>query len=202
MIQEQKGQTPQSGKPCLVSVRFFAPNFSWLRGVSSGDGVCCPEIWGCAHTRDCHTLYDMKREDCPQCHVPPAECRLHVKHPNPMRLRLDVRRDIERAVGDGESRDVTSFITEAAQVRLGYLRCDRGRCLEHEPPVPVEFGDLTGRPLSEWIAEAVREVDRQHPRHEPVFVGARPVPLPQAMFRPPMPEAVPDHSHKQGRRAS
>jgi hypothetical protein len=126
-------------------------------------------------------------KECPQCHVPPAECRPYVKHPLPMRARLDMRRDAEQAVEDGQSRDVTSFITEAAQVRLGYLRCDRGRCLEHGAPVPVEFGNLTGRPLSEWIADAVREVDRQHPHHEPVTIGARPAPV---VFMPPTPDPL------------
>ena len=113
-------------------------------------------------------------KDCIQCHVPKAECRPYVKHPNPMRVRLDIRRDAEHAVEDGQSRDVTSFITEAMEVRLGYLRCDRGRCLEHGEPVPVEFGDLTGRPMSDWIADAVRTVDRQHPDHVPVMIGAAP----------------------------
>ena len=72
------------------------------------------------------------------------------------------------AAKDGS--DVTTFLTEAAEARLGYARCYR--CALDAGPVPVEFGDLSGRPLDEWIADAVRAAAGQHPHHQPVRVGA------------------------------
>jgi hypothetical protein len=91
--------------------------------------------------------------------------------PLSMRVRRDLR-DGARGAAAGAGTDVSTWIRQAMQARLGYLRCET--CREDAPPVPLEFGDLTGKPLDEWIAETVEQVRRQHPRHEPVRVGAVP----------------------------
>src|SRR6185437_4788968 len=51
------------------------------------------------------------------------------------------------------SRDASTFIRDMADAGLGFARCYR--CFEM---VPVEFGDLTGKPLAEWVAEAGKAV--------------------------------------------
>ena len=82
------------------------------------------------------------------------------------------RDDDWRAAGDTDS-DVTTLVTLLLQVMaIDGIRCYR--CALDAPPVPLESGDLQGRPLREWLAEAAEEVIRQHPRHEPVWIGARP----------------------------
>jgi hypothetical protein len=88
-----------------------------------------------------------------------------------MRVRRDLRDDAGDAA-EGNRTDVSTWIRQAMQARLNYLRCDT--CREDAPPVPLEFGDLTGKPMDEWIREAVKQVKRQHPRHEPVLIGAEP----------------------------
>ena len=104
--------------------------------------------------------------------------------PLSMRVRRDLADDAREAAA---GTDVSTWIRQAMQARLGYLRCDR--CRETDPPVRLEFGDLSGRPMDEWIADAAAEVKRQHPRHEPVTVGAEaPGPLAHpgvVPFRPP-----------------
>ena len=65
----------------------------------------------------------------------------------------------------------TEFYEQAANAALGYVRCQRGACRTDAPPVPVMFGDLTGKTLGEWITEAVKRAESQHPRHEPVWIG-------------------------------
>jgi hypothetical protein len=111
-----------------------------------------------------------KKHECPPCICPPES-----GHLISLRARADLRDDAgDAAAADGI--DASTWIREAMQARLNYLRC--GKCRETDPPVPLEFGDLTGRPMDEWIAEAVERVRRQHPRHEPVTVGAEaPAPL-------------------------
>jgi hypothetical protein len=91
-------------------------------------------------------------------------------------LSMRVRRDLRDDAAGAARTDVSTWIRQAMQARLGYLRCDT--CREDAPPVPLEFGDLTGKPMDEWIREAVAKVKRQHPRHEPLTVGAEaPAPL-------------------------
>ena len=69
-------------------------------------------------------------------------------------------------IGD-RSRDRSPFIRDMADAGLGYVRC--WTCAEM---VPAEFGDLTGKPLAEWIAEAARAVKLQHRAgHRPVTIG-------------------------------
>lgn len=58
-------------------------------------------------------------------------------------------------------------IRDMTEAGLGFARCYR--CAE---PVPVEFGDLTGKPLAEWVAEAGKAVTAQHRAgHHPVTIG-------------------------------
>lgn len=106
-----------------------------------------------------------------------------------MRFREDLWAQAEE-VAKAADTDVTTLLTQLLEAQLGFQRCYR--CKSGAPPVPVEFGDLTGKPLREWLAEAAGEVIRQHPRHEPVRIGAEPgtapsSPLPSgtAMFREP-----------------
>jgi hypothetical protein len=107
-----------------------------------------------------------------------------------MRFREDDWQAGERAAGDAES-DVTTLVTLLLQATaLDGIRCYR--CALDAGPVPLELGDLTGKPLREWLAEAAEEVIRQHPRHEPVRIGAEPGTVPSsplssgtAMFREP-----------------
>jgi hypothetical protein len=68
------------------------------------------------------------------------------------------------------SRDRSPFIRDMTDAGLQGARCYR--CFEL---VPVEFADLTGKPLAEWVAEAQKTVTRQHrDGHHPVTVGAEP----------------------------
>lgn len=90
------------------------------------------------------------------------------------RWREDTWQAIEKAVKDGQALDVTAFITEAVEARLGYVRCRRGSCMTDAPPVPVTFGDLSGKTFSEWLTGTVRDVARQHGAHKPVRIGAQP----------------------------
>jgi hypothetical protein len=58
-------------------------------------------------------------------------------------------------------------IRDMTEAGLGFIRC--WTCFE---PVPVEFGDLTGKPLAEWIAETGKEIKTQHQDgHHPVTIG-------------------------------
>lgn len=67
----------------------------------------------------------------------------------------------------GRSRDRSTFIRDMADAGLQAVRCYR--CFKL---VPVEFGDLTGKPFAEWVAEAQKTVTRQHrDGHHPVTVG-------------------------------
>ena len=94
-----------------------------------------------------------------------------------MRFRDDDWETAEQAAWEGKS-DVTTLTTLAMEAMLGYIRCYR--CKENAPPVPVEFGNLEGRPLREWIAGAEKRIVSQHPRHEPVTIGAEPATAPAA----------------------
>ena len=97
--------------------------------------------------------------------------------PHSIRFRNDLWEDAEQAV-KAERTDMSTWVRQAMEARLGYLRCRR--CREDAPPVPVTFGDLTGKTLGEWIAEAAKQVRSQHPRHEPVVIGAQPATAPAA----------------------
>ena len=114
-----------------------------------------------------------RNEICTQHHGLRSECEPWDKHGHTVRFREDDWRTAETAA-KAEKSDITTFLAEAMEVSNGYLRCHRGRCATDAPPVPVTFGDLTGRPFREWVADAVIRVRRQHPRHEPVTIGAEP----------------------------
>lgn len=63
--------------------------------------------------------------------------------------------------------DHSAFVRDMADAGVDCARCYR--CFEL---VPVEFGDLTGKPLAEWVAEAGKTVTAQHRAgHHPVTIG-------------------------------
>lgn len=69
-------------------------------------------------------------------------------------------------IGDREP-DHSKFIRDMMEAGLGAARCYRCFTL-----VPVEFGDLTGKPLAEWVAAAGKAVTAQHrDGHHPVTIG-------------------------------
>jgi hypothetical protein len=110
-------------------------------------------------------------DECSTHNCLKAECPPESSHVHTFRLRKDLVEGAEKAV-DKERTDVSAWVRQAMETQLGYLRCDR--CREDAPPVPLKFGDLTGRTLGKWIAKAAAEVKRQHPRHEPVLIGREP----------------------------
>lgn len=116
--------------------------------------------------------------ECGQHHCPQGECPPGSSHVHSVRFRDDLWADTEQAAGDART-DVATWVRQAMEARLGYLRCYR--CRETDPPVSLEFGDLTGASLGELIAEAAKAVVAQHPRHEPVTVGAETFPAPAAV---------------------
>ena len=81
-----------------------------------------------------------------------------------------VAEDVTRLAETDGLMNQTLWITQAMEARLDYLRCPR--CRIDKPAVPVEFRDLTGKPFSDWIMEATREIAAQHPWHVPVVIGA------------------------------
>ena len=84
------------------------------------------------------------------------------------------------SLGRAEHFAPSTLIGDTADLLAGYFRCPR--C--HGTPVPVSFGDLSGRPLREWAAEAEKAVRYQKCKaHEPVTIGAAP---PCAAPRPPV----------------
>lgn len=119
--------------------------------------------------------------------------------PYSVRLAMDTVDAAKKAVRAGQAVDVNTWMTQVMEAALGYVRCHRGNCPGRTPPVPVTFGDLRGKTFGEWAAEAVEQVEAQHPRHEPVTIGAEPaVPAP-ALFLPPAPAVVRDQGGKKGR---
>ena len=110
---------------------------------------------------------------CSQHRRPLSECRPDAKHVHPIRFRTDMWADAERAA-KAAGTDRTGLVTQALEVfGLGYIRC--GKCdyrSPDAPPVPVEFGDLTGRPPGYWVDRAAERIAQQHPDHGPVMVGA------------------------------
>jgi hypothetical protein len=63
--------------------------------------------------------------------------------------------------------DVTKMATLSVTAMSDYIRCYRCGAL-----VPAEMGDLTGTTLRAALFAAEKQVAGQHPRHEPVTVGA------------------------------
>ena len=109
-------------------------------------------------------------DECKKHQCPPHMCPPESGHMFSFRIRADLREAAKRAAG-AQKADVSEWARQAMEVLAGdNLRCPR--CRDTDPPVPLEFGDLAGKPLGEWVADAAGKVKRQHPRHEPVRVGA------------------------------
>jgi hypothetical protein len=113
-----------------------------------------------------------RQEMCAQHRQPKSDCEPWDRHGHTMRFREDLWVQADLAAQAGKS-DVTTLLTETLEVMLGHIRCHR--CSVAADPVPVTLGDLSGRPLREWVADAARQVQRQHPRHEPVRAGEAPL---------------------------
>ena len=110
---------------------------------------------------------------CAEHRRPLPDCRPDVKHVHPMRFRTDMWADADR-VALAAGTDRTALVRRLLEVALGYIRCEKCDYRSPDGPgIPVEFGDLTGFPLGEWIARAAEQVARQHPDHEPVIVGGQ-----------------------------
>ena len=93
--------------------------------------------------------------------------RPDVKIVRPVRFRRDRLEDIDAAAAK-PGRDASQFIRFGADLMLGSIRC--GRCDE---AVPLEFGDIRGRDMWDWMEDAEKAVLRQkHGDHRPVLVGA------------------------------
>ena len=107
---------------------------------------------------------ECKKHRCPQDECPPES-----SHPKSLRFRKDLWDDIETAAAEDRTH-VAGWVRRATETLLEELCCPK--CPDTAPPVPVTFGDLAGRPLRGWVADAVRQVKAQHPRHEPVMIGA------------------------------
>lgn len=109
---------------------------------------------------------------CREHHCPVGECPPWSRHPHTVRARDDDWQGAQRANGH---KDIADWIAVAMQTRRGYVRCPR---CDHRDPgaghVPLICGDMTGKTLDMWIDVAEKRVRAQHPRHEPVWLGAEP----------------------------
>ena len=114
-------------------------------------------------------LASARRKPCKQHQ---GGCNPWDRHGHSMRARDDTWKDAEQAAEARQRMEVTTWITEAMEAALGYVRCRK--CPIDSNAVPLVLGNLEGRPLGEWIGEAVKEAARQHPAHESVRVGAVP----------------------------
>lgn len=126
--------------------------------------------------------------ECREHHVPRSQCPPTSRHPRTNRYRDDTYKHAEHAAA-AQGVSVNEWAERVAEAALGSVTCRRGSCPEKTPPVPVEFGDLAGKTFGEWAAVAAELVEGQHPRHQPVTVGANAPPAPL-----PLPSAVPFRS--------
>ena len=115
---------------------------------------------------------------CAQHHCRRGECPPESRHGHTMRFRDDDWEQWEQAARP----TVTARIEQLMQAAGGWLRCPR--CRDTDPPVPVTLGDLSGGLLGDWITAAAEQVRLQHPRHQPVAIGAETAAL-AVPFRPP-----------------
>lgn len=130
-------------------------------------------------------------------------------YPRAVRMYNDAWRKMN-AREHGLKADTSQFTRDMTEAGLGYARCSR--CFEL---VPVEFGDLAGRSLAEWVDEAREVVRAQHRAgHHPVTIGngaggegAKAAPGSAVFLEPggkaavtPVPQAR-DHSTRKGRRS-
>jgi hypothetical protein len=111
------------------------------------------------------------REWCSQHRQPLADCNPWDRHGHSNRFREDDWQATERGA-EKAGMTATDRIAYGMQVQDDRLRCGRGGCVMDGPAIPVIWGDLTGKTLGQWIAEAVKTIEDQHPRHEPVLIGA------------------------------
>ena len=90
------------------------------------------------------------------------------RHTKSARIWDGTWEDLSR-LGREEGFAPSTLVGDTADLLAGYIRC--ARCWG--TPVPVSFGDLSGRPLREWAAEAEKAVRYQKCKaHEPVTIGA------------------------------
>lgn len=129
-----------------------------------------------------YTYLMATRTECPQHHQPLSDCAPWSRHNHSNRFRED---DWQATEDDAEAAKLltSTLIAHGMEVMQGYLRCYRGRCGSDAPPVPVMFGDLTGKTFSEWVIEAAKLAVSQHPNHKPVWIGT-----PTSGIVPAMPE--------------
>ena len=118
-----------------------------------------------------------KRTDCTQHRQPLSDCNPWDHHLHSHRFREDDYQATEDTAEAAGMPTTTRLIAHGMEVMQNYLRCDLGRCYTDGPPIPVTFGDLSGKTFGEWVARAVRQAESQHPRHEPVRIGAEPASL-------------------------
>lgn len=129
-----------------------------------------------------------------------TEDRPYATKPRTVRMHNDAWNLMEAETPEMRS-DPSKFTRDMTEAGLDLARCRTCFALVH-----VEFGDLTGKPLAEWVAEAQKTVTRQHrDGHHPVTVGRGADRSPAAMkFLPPQPPPVitaPVPDRKKGRRA-
>jgi hypothetical protein len=127
----------------------------------------------------------MTADEDTSCTKHPGGCEPWDRHNRSVRFRDDTQKEASR-VAKAAGSDFSTLVNEATEAALGFIRCNR--CALDADPFPVTFGDLSGKTLAEWVAEAVKQVRRQHPRHHPVVIGAQPaghvVPAPdEALLR-------------------
>jgi hypothetical protein len=106
------------------------------------------------------------------------------RHTKSARIWDGTWEDLTR-LGREENFAPSTLAGDTADLLAGYHRC--ARC--GGTPVPVTFGDLSGRPLREWVAEAEKAVRYQKCRdHQHVLVGAGTPPA--ATTEPPAPPSA------------
>lgn len=110
---------------------------------------------------------------CAQHHRPLSQCDPWNRHQHSNRFREDDWQATEHTA-KATGIPTTELIALGMQVMQDYIRCDKGGCSLDGPPVPVTFGDMTGKTFGEWVAKAAEEVTAQHPDHKPVTIGAQP----------------------------
>ena len=101
-----------------------------------------------------------------------SDVRPSARRPYSLRTRGDTWEDADRAARAMRTTRNT-LVEQATEAALDYVRCHRGSC-PVSPPIPLILADLRGRPLREWIADAVEIAESQHPDHGPVTVGKVP----------------------------
>ena len=111
------------------------------------------------------------KDDCAQHRCQRSECPPGSAHGHTHRFRDEIYGRAETAA-DAQRATVIAWLEQAMEALNGGVRCRRcDRRDPAAPPVPVIWGDLTGKTLAEGIAEAMEAAVSQHPQHGPVAVG-------------------------------